>query len=799
MAKPTVLFVTNKELGQATVVLSVAYEFLIRQSHNVHIASSRQLEPEVSKLNAQAARATQLQSSSTTAIFHTLPGRTMFEAAMNRGNSSSSSSGSWFSAHNIGFFGARQAYTMLCGVMVPWTGDEYIAVYHRCIEIIKKVQPRIVVIEPLCAQAIDAVRTLGCKYVILSPNTVKDHVVQPMLGNLWKFPVLCSGYSFPLPWKHILPNAFLAICAGLTFANSRVFKAIDERRHAEGITGPYPVMASLVKNPTPLLIASRPEIDFPCFVPDSIISCGPILRPCAPIDEECPELAEWLSRGPTVLVNLGSNVCFDRDQTRKFADGLRMLLDVRPDIQVLWKLKPDRKVEAAAWIPEAVQEIFDELLAGRVRIEEWLPVEPICILESGQICCMVHHGGANSYNEAIRAGVPQIVLPVWFDTYDFAARVEYLGVGVWGSKTSAPAINGPELGEALLCVLHSDESSTIRDKAKTIAAGLGFSEGRHHSGQMASETVAWIGLGNIGRGMSRNIALKGPLKTPLILYNRTASKASAFAESINAEKPQAAVAVSSLPAAVKDASIAFICVGDDSALDQIINTITSDDSLDLEGKIIVDCSTVHPDTSRRIHATLSSKGTTFVACPVFGAPNAADAGQMVVVPAGSRAAINRIQPFLEGVTSKAVLDVGPEAEKDVGRASLLKVLGNTFILNTVETLAEGLVAAEKSGLGTDVYQQWVTTMFPGPFAKYAERMATGEYFKREEPLFAVDLARKDLRHAADLAKGAGMTLPSIKVTDDLLKVVKEEKGEKGDIAGVYGAIRKASGLPYDNQ
>ncbi|KAL4978577.1 hypothetical protein BDW66DRAFT_158090 [Aspergillus desertorum] len=798
MAKPTILFVTNQELGQATVILSVAHEFLIRRSHDVHIASFPQLELEVTKLNAQAARAARaalLQSSSATATFHALPGRTMFEAAMCKGSSSNSSSASWFNAHSIGFFGARQAYTMLCAVVMPWTGDEYIAVYRRCIEIIKGVQPSIVVIEPLLAQAIDACRTLGSKYAILSPNTAKDHVVQPMLGNFWRFPVLCSGYSFPLPWKLILPNAFLAICAGLTFANSRVFKAIVERRHAEGITGPYPVMVCSAKNRTPVLIASRPEIDFPCFVPDCITSCGPILRPCAPINEEHPELAKWLSKGSTVLVNMGSNVCFSRDQARKFADGLRMLLDARPDIQVLWKLKPDRKVEAADWIPEAVKEIFDEVSSGRVRIEEWLPVEPICILQSGRICCMVHHGGANSYNEAIQAGVPQIVLPVWFDTYDFAARVEYLEVGVWGSKTSAPAINGPELGRAFLCVLHSEESYTIRDNAKTIAAKLGSSEGRT---TMASETVAWIGLGNIGRGMSRNIALKGPQKKPLILYNRTASKASAFTETINAEKPQAAVAVSTLTAAVKDASIAFICVGDDSALDQIIKTITSDGSLNLKGKIIVDCSTVHPDTSRRVHSTLSSEGATFIACPVFGAPNAADAGQMVVVPAGSREAITRIQPFLEGVTSKAVLDVGPEAEKDVGRASLLKVLGNTFILNTVETLAEGLVAAEKSGLGVDVYQQWVSTMFPGPFAKYAERMATGDYFKHEEPLFAVDLARKDLRHAANIAERTGMSLPSVKVTDDFLKVVREEKGEKGDIAGVYGAIRKASGLPYDN-
>ncbi|KAL4918150.1 hypothetical protein BDW62DRAFT_210643 [Aspergillus aurantiobrunneus] len=784
MTKQTLLFFTNRELGQATIVLAVAHEFLIRQSYTVHIASFLQLEAAVSQLNAKAATLTQPATS--TATFHTLPGRYMVEAV-----SENNPDNNWFGTHGVGFLGALQAYNKLCDYAAPWNGDEYIAVFHRCIEIIEEVKPTIVIVDPLLAQAIDACRKLGCKYVLLSPNTAKDHVIQPMLGNLWKYPVICSGYSFPVPWKHILPNAYLAISAGVTFATSPTLKAINDRRHAEGISGPYPTMASYERNPAPVLMASRAEIDFPCFVPDHITRCGPILRPCSPIREECRELARWLAQRPTVLVNFGSNVCFDSEQARKFAEGLHILLNARSDVQVLWKLKPDRDKGAVDWVPASLKCILDEVTAGRVRVEEWLPVEPICILQSGDVCCMVHHGGANSYNEAVRAGVPQIVLPVWFDTYDFAARVEYLGIGVWASKTSAPAINALELGKAFRRVLLSEESLAMREKATMIAAKLGSSEGR--------VKVAWIGLGNIGRGMSRNIALKGPQKSPLILYNRTTSKASAFAESLVFEKPQAAIAAPSLPAAVKDASITFICVGDDTALDQIINTIISDDSLSLKDKLIVDCSTVHPDTSRRIHATLTSHGATFIACPVFGAPNAADAGQMVVVPAGSPTGITRIAPFLEGVTSKAVLDLGPESANDVGRASLMKVLGNTFILNTVETLAEGLVAAEKSGLGVYAYRQWVTTMFPGPFAKYAERMATGEYFKREEPLFAVDLARKDLRHAANLAQGAGMTLPSVKVTDDYLKVVKEEKGEKGDIAGVYGAIRKGAGLPYDNQ
>ncbi|KAH1489243.1 hypothetical protein LV164_005011 [Aspergillus fumigatus] len=311
---------------------------------------------------------------------------------------------------------------------------------------------------------------------------------------------------------------------------------------------------------------------------------------------------------------------------------------------------------------------------------------------------------------------------------------------------------------------------------------------------MAGESVAFIGLGNIGRGMSKNIAQKGP-QSSLTLYNRTVAKASAFAESLGSTQAPVTVA-STIPEAVEDASIIFICVADDPALDQIISTILADSSLDLASKVFVDCSTVHPDTSRRTHAALTPRGASFIACPVFGAPIFADAGQLVVVPAGDAAAIDRIRPFFEGVTARATIDMSGH---DVGRASTLKILGNTLILNTVESIAEGLVAAEKFGLGADVYQQWVHGLVGGMFAKYADRMCTGDYYKREEPLFAVDLARKDLRHAASLAEAAGMRLRSVEITDAYLQEVKAEKGEKGDIAGVYGAIRKESGLPFENQ
>jgi 3-hydroxyisobutyrate dehydrogenase-like beta-hydroxyacid dehydrogenase len=148
-----------------------------------------------------------------------------------------------------------------------------------------------------------------------------------------------------------------------------------------------------------------------------------------------------------------------------------------------------------------------------------------------------------------------------------------------------------------------------------------------------------------------------------------------------------------------------------------------------------------------------------------------------------------------GVMGRAFVDFGGQP---AGKATLLKVIGNTFILNMVETLSEGHVLAEKSGLGTENLHQFIETMFPGPYAAYSTRMTSGDYHKREEPLFAVDLARKDAGHAMALAKAAGTQLKAAEVADGHLVQVKEHMGERGDIASIYGAVRKEAGLKFEN-
>ncbi|KAL8662875.1 MAG: hypothetical protein Q9202_004297 [Teloschistes flavicans] len=290
--------------------------------------------------------------------------------------------------------------------------------------------------------------------------------------------------------------------------------------------------------------------------------------------------------------------------------------------------------------------------------------------------------------------------------------------------------------------------------------------------------LAWIGLGNMGRGMCKNLVEKGQLAHSLIISNRTLQRAHDFQSQLASGKSTVAPNISE---AASPSDIIFTCLGDDAAIMETIDTIAKIPR-GIKGKLFVDCSTVHPDTTNALASTLISHGAEFVACPVFGAPAMADAGQLVCVLAGPGGSVQKVLPYCKGVISRANIDFSDQPQ---GKATLLKIIGNTFILNMVETLAEGHTMAEKSGLGNDNLHRFIETMFPGPYTAYSGRLMSGDYYKREEPLFAVDLARKDARHALDLAKAHGARMRDVEVADGHLENVQRHSGKKGDITGVF--------------
>ena len=173
----------------------------------------------------------------------------------------------------------------------------------------------------------------------------------------------------------------------------------------------------------------------------------------------------------------------------------------------------------------------------------------------------------------------------------------------------------------------------------------------------------------------------------------------------------------------------------------------------------------------------------------------ADSGQLICVLAGPPAVVDLIKPFCKGVMGQSIIDFSGQAQ---GKATLLKVIGNTFVLQMVEALSEGHTLAEKTGLGSDNLHALIEAMFPGAYVGYSNRLKSGDYYKRDEPLFAVDLARKDVKHALDLAASVGTKMKAVEVVDAHLAAVKEHMGAKGDIASIYGAVRQESGLKFEN-
>jgi UDP:flavonoid glycosyltransferase YjiC (YdhE family) len=66
----------------------------------------------------------------------------------------------------------------------------------------------------------------------------------------------------------------------------------------------------------------------------------------------------------------------------------------------------------------------------------------------------------------LSTGIPQMVLPMWVDLYDYATRAELLGIGVWGNQKSAPYWTAEELSVSFQKVLGDGETATaIREKA----------------------------------------------------------------------------------------------------------------------------------------------------------------------------------------------------------------------------------------------------------------------------------------------------------------------------------------------
>jgi len=253
----------------------------------------------------------------------------------------------------------------------------------------------------------------------------------------------------------------------------------------------------------------------------------------------------------------------------------------------------------------------------------------------------------------------------------------------------------------------------------------------------ATESVAVLGTGIMGAPIARNLLAAG---FPVRVWNRSPEKAVALAG--------AGATVAGSPAEAADgAAIVLTMLADaDAVLESAAPA--------LEGsEVWVQMSTVGLDGAERCAALAAERGVALVDAPVLGSRQPAEAGNLTVLASGPDAVRDRVEPLFAAVGSRT-LWLGA-----AGAGQRLKLVGNTWVLALVESLAETIQLAE--GLDVDP-RAFLDAIAGGPLdTPYAQTKGPGMIERAFPPAFPLRHAAKDLRLIAAAAEGAALDVPLI--------------------------------------
>lgn len=222
---------------------------------------------------------------------------------------------------------------------------------------------------------------------------------------------------------------------------------------------------------------------------------------------------------------------------------------------------------------------------------------------------------------------------------------------------------------------------------------------------MASEPLqaqkfGFVGLGNMGIHLAHNLSLyaQGQQFPKVKVWNRTQSKSQHLAQG------HCEVA-GSIPEIGQTCTIVHGCLGNDDAAVSVYRQLFV---CKHRGAIYVDHSTLFPATAERLQEEAREHGVTFLSSPVFGPPAAAQSRGLLIAVAGDPTIRDIVKSYLVPSLGKGVIDCGDDASK----GALLKILGNSCILGTIELLSESFALAEKTGFDANIFYDFIRMNCP---------------------------------------------------------------------------------------
>ncbi len=189
--------------------------------------------------------------------------------------------------------------------------------------------------------------------------------------------------------------------------------------------------------------------------------------------------------------------------------------------------------------------------------------------------------------------------------------------------------------------------------------------------------VGFIGLGAMGAPMAAHLASGGLLHR---VYNRSLGKAQAF----TAEHGVATV--DELAALATDCNVIITCVSADHDMAGIIAALLPGLQA---GTIIIDHSSIAPDTARRLAAQVSAHGGSLLDAPVSGGVEGAHKGTLSIMVGGDGESLQQVQPILQAYAAR----ISHMGESGNGQAT--KAVNQVLVAGIAEAVCEGLALAEQ--------------------------------------------------------------------------------------------------------
>jgi 3-hydroxyisobutyrate dehydrogenase-like beta-hydroxyacid dehydrogenase len=288
--------------------------------------------------------------------------------------------------------------------------------------------------------------------------------------------------------------------------------------------------------------------------------------------------------------------------------------------------------------------------------------------------------------------------------------------------------------------------------------------------------IGFLGLGQMGTPIAHRLIAAGH---ELSVWNRTEGKTEPLLR-------EGAIAAATPAEAELGADAVVTMLFDDHAHEEVL--FGSNGLMDAltPSTLHISCSTISVALSEHLTREHTARGIPFVAAPVFGRPNIAEAGKLWTVVAGSEENVERARPILEAF-SRGISVVGREPKQ----AHALKLGGNFLISAMIYSLGNAFVYAESQGIDPGIFLEAVNSaLFQSPFyAAYGKVMLNPP----EHAGASIGLGAKDTRLLREAASAGGVRLD---LADTLAGIFDEAKNaglEQEDWAvGQYRVAQRRS-------